>query len=134
MCYICVTNDYRYVTPVVNTISTRVTSGAGTATHPEHPSSPPEFQWGLCCSTFSFSMQGFVERSLSFISISFDHFVINPSLIYMIIQIIFKLYLNILNNISHNQIFVFGIIHLFSLMTVTSMSQAVLRSPLSIVL
>ena len=134
MCYICVTNDYRYVIPVVNTNSTRVTSGAATATQPEHPSSPPEFQWGLCCSVFSFSMQCFVERSLSFISISFDHFVINPSLIYMIIQIIFKLYLNILNNISHNQIFVCGIIHLFSLMTVTSMSQVVLRSPLSIVL
>ena len=31
---------------------------------------------------------------------------------------IFELYLNILKNISHNQIFVCGIIHLFSLMTV----------------
>jgi len=39
---------------------------------------------------------------------------------------IFKLYLNILKNISHNQIFVCVIIHLFSLMTGTLMSPAVL--------
>ena len=87
LCNICVTNDHKYVPLFVNTsrsfphswlfteFVTRLTRRVSLVeqelpTLPEHLSSPPGFEWGLCYSIFSFRCFWMLCRLL-FVLLSF---------------------------------------------------------------